>query len=103
MLFDFLFLCLFFKGRTYDLHYSNFVLKCSIILKCPIYILLCIIIPTEVNAVTDNPGGTRKPDNPPKGIQDTILQDLDNPLKGIWDLLQNRTRSQWSRGLTMPA
>ena len=53
-------------------------------------------------AGTTNPGGTRKPDNPLKGIQNQILQDLDNPLKGIRDLLQNRTRSQWPRGLTIP-
>ena len=53
-------------------------------------------------AVTSNPGGTWKPDNTPKGIRNPILQDLDNPLKGIRDLVQNRTRIQWPRGLTIP-
>ena len=36
---------------------------------------------------TTNPRGTRKPDN---------------LLKGIRDLVQNGTQSQWSRGLTIP-
>ena len=53
-------------------------------------------------AGTTNTGGTQKPDNPPKGIRNPIPQDPDNPLKGIRDLLQNGTRSQWSRGLTIP-
>ena len=53
---------------------------------------------------TTNPGGTRKPYNPLKGIwnmitlnpgnllkgiQNPITQDPDNPLKGIRDLVQN--------------
>ena len=38
-------------------------------------------------AETTKPGGTRKPDN---------------PLKGIRDQLQNGTRSHWPRGLTVP-
>ena len=50
---------------------------------------------------TINPGGTRKPDNPLKGIRNTISQDPGNPLKGIQDLVQNGTRSQWTRGLTI--
>ena len=36
---------------------------------------------------TSNPGETWKPDN---------------PLKGIRDLVQNVTQSQWPRGLTIP-
>ena len=51
---------------------------------------------------TTNPGGTRKLDNPLKGIRNPIPQDPDNPLKGIQDLVQNVTRSQWPRGLTIP-
>ena len=53
-------------------------------------------------AGTTNPGGTRKPDIPLKGIRNPILQDPDNPLKVIWDIVQNEIRSQWPRGLTMP-
>ena len=51
---------------------------------------------------TTNPRGTRKLDNPLKGIRNLIPQDPHNHLKGIWDLVQNRTRSQWARGLTIP-
>ena len=51
---------------------------------------------------TNNPGGTRKPDNPLKGIRNLIPGNPDNPLKGIQDLVQNRTRSQWPRGLIVP-
>ena len=36
---------------------------------------------------TNNPGGNQKPDN---------------PLKRIRDLVQNRTRIQWPRGVTVP-
>ena len=43
---------------------------------------------------TTNPGGTRKSDDPLKEIQNTIPWMLDNHLKGIRDLVQNRTRSQ---------
>ena len=53
-------------------------------------------------AETTNPGGTRKPDNPLKGIQNPIPWNPDNPLKGIRDQLQNGTRSHWPRGLTIP-
>ena len=51
---------------------------------------------------TNNPGGTRKPKNPLKGTRNPIPQDPDNPLKGIRYRLQNVTRSQWPRGLTVP-
>ena len=47
------------------------------------------------------PGGTRKPDNPLKGIRNPIPQDPDNPLKEIQDLVQNGTWRQWPRGLTI--
>ena len=57
----------------------------------------------DSTAGTINPGGTRKPENPLKGILNPITWNLDNPLKGIWDLLPNRIRSQWARGLTIPA
>ena len=53
-------------------------------------------------AGTTNPGKTRKPDNPLKGIRNPIPQDPDNPLKGIRDLLQNGTRIHWVRGLIIP-
>ena len=52
--------------------------------------------------VTTNPRRTQKPDNPLKGIWNPIPQDLDNPLKIIHDIVQNRTRSQWPIGLTIP-
>ena len=51
---------------------------------------------------TTNPRGTRKPDNPLKGIRNTIHRKLDNPLKIIQDLVPNRIQSQWPRGLTVP-
>ena len=54
------------------------------------------------HAGTTNPRGTRKPDNPLKGIRNPIPRDPDNPLKGIRDLVQNGTRNQWLRGLTIP-
>ena len=41
-----------------------------------------------------NPGGTRKPYNLLKGIRNLISQVTDDPLKGIRDLVQNRTRSR---------
>ena len=53
-------------------------------------------------AGTTNPRGTWKKDNPLKGIRNPIPQDPDNPHKGILDLVQNGTRSQWSRGFTIP-
>ena len=40
-----------------------------------------------------NPGGTRKPDNPLKGIWNPIPQDPDNALKGIGDLVQTEPRA----------
>ena len=42
-------------------------------------------------AGNNNPGVTRKPDNPLKGIRDPIPRNPDNPLKGIRDLVKNRT------------
>ena len=53
-------------------------------------------------AGTTNPGGTRKPDNPLKGIRNTIPWNPNNPIKGIRDIVQNRTRIQWPRGATVP-
>ena len=51
---------------------------------------------------TINPGGTHKPDNPLKGIRNPIPRNPDNPPKGIRYLVQNGTRNQWPRGLTVP-
>ena len=51
---------------------------------------------------TNNPGGTRKPDNPLKGIRNPIPLKLDNPLKRIRDLVPKEIQSQWPRGLTVP-
>ena len=51
---------------------------------------------------TTNPGVTRKSDNPIKGIRDPIPQNPDNPLKEIRNLVLNRIRSQWKKGLTAP-
>ena len=53
-------------------------------------------------AGTNNPGGTRKPNNTLKRIWNPIPQNPDNPLNGIMDIVQNRIRSQWPRGLTVP-
>ena len=52
-------------------------------------------------AGTTNPGGNRKPDNPLKGIRNPIPRNPDNNIEVIWDLLQNGTRIQWPRGLTV--
>ena len=41
-------------------------------------------------AGTTNHGGTQKSDNPLKGIQNPIPCNLNNPLKGIRDLVQKR-------------
>ena len=49
-----------------------------------------------------NPRGTRRPDNPLKGIRNPIAWNLDNPCKGIQEIITNRIRSQWPRGLTVP-
>ena len=51
---------------------------------------------------TTNPRGTRKQDNPLKGIRNPIPQEPDNPFKGIQDLIQNGTQSQWLTGLIIP-
>ena len=53
-------------------------------------------------AGTTNPGGTQKPDNPLKGIQNPIPRNLDNPCKRILELVPNGIQSQWPRGLTAP-
>ena len=53
--------------------------------------LIAIIISI---AGTNNPRGTRKPDNPLKGIRNPIIQNPDNTLKGIRDLIKNGTRSK---------
>ena len=53
-------------------------------------------------AGTTNPGRTRKPDNPLKGIQNPIPWNLDNPRKGIRQLVPNKIRSQWPRMVTVP-
>ena len=58
--------------------------------------------PISYDAGTANPGGTRKPDNPLKGTQNPIPRNLDNPLRGIRDLVQNGTWSQKPRGLIVP-
>ena len=49
-------------------------------------------------AGTTNPGEIRKPDNPLKGIRNTILQNPDNPLKGIQDLVQTEPRASGREG-----
>ena len=36
-----------------------------------------------INSGTINPGGTRKPDNPLKGIRNPILRNPDSPIKEI--------------------
>ena len=51
---------------------------------------------------TTNPGGTRKPNNPLKGICNPISRNPDNPIKVIQDLVQNETRSHWPREFTVP-
>ena len=52
-------------------------------------------------AGTNNPGVTRKPDNPFKGIGNTVPRKPDNPLKGIQNLVPNGTQNQWPRGLNV--
>ena len=54
-------------------------------------------------AVITNPGGTRKMDNPLKGIRNPITWNPDNPLNGIWNPLPNGILIQWPRGLTLPS
>ena len=53
-------------------------------------------------AGTNNTRRTRKLDNPLKETWNPIPRNPDIPLKGIWYLVQNRTQSQWLRGLTIP-
>ena len=53
-------------------------------------------------AVSTNTGGTRKMDNLFKGIRDPIPLNLDNPRKGIRELVLNGIRIQWPIGLTVP-
>ena len=52
---------------------------------------------------TTNPGATRKPDNPLKGIQNPIPRKLDNPLKGIQNKVPKGIRNQWPIMLTIQA
>ena len=54
-----------------------------------------------ISETTDS-GGTWKPDNLLKGIWNIIPQNLDNPRKGIRELLPNGIRSQWLGGLIVP-
>ena len=56
----------------------------------------------ERGAGNTNLGGTRKPDNSIEGIRNPIPQNPYNPFKVIRDLVQNGTRSQWPRRLTIP-
>ena len=49
-----------------------------------------------------NPKGTRKLDNPLKGIRNPTPQNPYNPLNGIRDLVPNGTRRQWPREFTVP-
>ena len=52
-------------------------------------------------AGTTNPGVTQKPYNPLNVIRKPIPWNPDNPLKGIQDLVKNRTRIQCPIGLTI--
>ena len=56
-------------------------------------------LPLQCPAGTTNPGATWKPDIPLKGIQNPVPQKLDNPIERIRNLVKNRTRNQWPRGL----
>ena len=58
--------------------------------------------PVEGVLELPTPGESVNRITPLKGIRNPIPQELDNPLKGIRYLVQNRTRSQWPRGLTIP-
>ena len=51
---------------------------------------------------TTNHGGTQKPDNPLKGIWNSIPLKPDNPLKGIHNIVPNGMQRQWQRGITVP-
>ena len=48
-----------------------------------------------------NPRRNRKPDNSLKGIWNIIPRNLDNPRKGIRELVPNRILIQWPIGLTV--
>ena len=52
-------------------------------------------------AGTNNQGGTPEPDNPLKGVWNTMPRKLDIPLKGIRDLVPNGIQIQWPRGLNV--
>ena len=53
-------------------------------------------------AGTNNPEGTWKPDNPLRGIRNTITRNPDNPFKVTRNLLPKGLRIQWPRELTVP-
>ena len=52
-------------------------------------------------AGTNNPGVTRKLDNPFKGVQNNVPLKHYDTIKGISNLVPKRSRSQWLRGLTV--
>ena len=51
---------------------------------------------------TTNHRGTRKPNNTLKITRNPIPRNPDKTLTEIQDLVPNRIRSQWTRGLTVP-
>ena len=70
------------------------------------YVLCVFLIPYRWHFLgffngTINPGVTRKPGNPPMGIQNLFLHKPDNYLKRIQDLVPNGTRNHWRIGLTL--
>ena len=64
-------------------------------------ILVGHVVPMRVFPGTTNPGGTRKQDNPLKGIWNPIPWKPDNPLWEIRNIVLIGIHSQWSRGLTI--
>ena len=55
-----------------------------------------------VSSRSTNSEVTRKPDNTLKLIQNPIIWNLYNPLKGIQNLVPNGIQRQWPIGLTIP-
>ena len=80
------------SGSNYNINISN---EATTIPNSPSTFLL------QSNGTT-NPGGTLKPENSLKGIQNPIPWNPDNRLKGIRGLVPNRIRSQCLIGLTIP-
>ena len=63
---------------------------------------ITISIQGTITSGTTNRKVTRKPDNPLKGIRNTIPSNPDNTIKGIQNLVPNIIYKQWPIGITVP-